>query len=183
MVISVKLTTFVALFKNAKRKLGIISQYNVSLASIPEGKVERVFVCRQEFFQAMENSEVLDSDVEVQLEIIHKNSAYNCLIKLNGEIKVACDRCLEPMRHAVNTEYRITIKYGYEYDDSSDEILILPEEEVNFNFASMIHDTIVLTLPIRRVHKKGECNPEMEAKINNHSAILDDEESFDEEEM
>ena len=72
LVISTKLTTFVALFKKRKEKLGIISQYNVSLAAIPEGKVERVFVCNQEFFEAMENSEVIDSDVEAQLEIIHK---------------------------------------------------------------------------------------------------------------
>lgn len=159
--------------------MGIISQYNVPLASIPEGKIERVFVCKQEFFKALENNEILDSDVNVRLTIVHKNSAYDCTFEVSGEIKVMCDRCLEPISHAVDTQYHITIKYGYEYDDSSDELLILPQEETMLNVASMIHDTIVLTLPIRRIHAPGECNPEMEAKISNHAASIEGEDDDD----
>lgn len=160
--------------------MGIISQYKVSLATIPEGKVERIFVCKKDFFEAMENIEVLDSDVDVRLEIVHKNSAYDCTFYIQGEITVACDRCLEPMKHAVDTDYHLTVKYGYEYDDSNDEVLILPESEVNFDVAQLIHDSIVLTLPIRRIHAAGECNPEMEQTLSLHASNIEDVEDADE---
>lgn len=155
--------------------MGIISQYKVSLASLPEGKVEQVFVCKKDFFEAMENESVLDSDVEARLEIVHKNSAYDCTFYIQGEISVACDRCLEPMKHAVDTDYHLTVKYGYEYDDSNDELLILPESETNLDVAQLIHDSIVLTLPIRCVHQEGECNPEMEHMLSLHSSNSDEE--------
>ncbi|MBQ5697558.1 MAG: hypothetical protein IIV50_04170, partial [Muribaculaceae bacterium] len=98
------------------------SQYKVQLAALPEGKFEQDFVCDTEFFKHMESIDVIAGDVDVHLEISHKNNAYNCSFQIDGEIQIPCDRCLEPMTHIVEADYDIVVKYGYEYDDSSDEV-------------------------------------------------------------
>ena len=157
------------------------SQYKVQLAALPEGKFEQDFVCDTEFFKHMESIDVIAGDVDVHLEISHKNNAYNCSFQIDGEIQIPCDRCLEPMTHIVEADYDIVVKYGYEYDDSSDEVLIIPEEQTSFDVSQIIHDTILLTIPIRHIHQEGECNAEMAEKFLSHLAESDDED--DEEEF
>lgn len=146
------------------------SEYKVPLAGISEGRYGQEFVCNTEFFRAMENDEVLSSEVRVELTIEHKHGSYACHFSFSGEIEVACDRCLEPLAHKVSTEYDVTVKYGYEYDDSQEDLLILPENDRYFDVSGILYDSILLTLPIRNVHKEGECNESMSEILSEHTS-------------
>lgn len=150
------------------------------LATIPEGEYGQEFVCDTEFFKTMENSDVISSDVKVKLDITHKNGNYNCRFKFSGTIEIPCDRCLDALSHEVDTEYCITVRYGEEYNDESDEVLIIPHEEMTLDVSGILHDTIVLTIPIRNIHAPGKCNREMEEKLMGHAAHIDDEDDLEE---
>lgn len=162
--------------------MGKFSPYSVALASLPEGKHERDFVCDKAFFEAMDCPDVLDADVRAHLVINHKNEAYDCEIAMTGEISIPCDRCLDPLRHEIDDDFRIMIKYGDDYDDSREDLLIIPYEERNFDFSRLLCDTVLLSIPLRRVHKPGECNADMEARLHDHGGDSADEEPSDEEE-
>lgn len=162
-------------------ELGKFSQYKVQLAAIPEGKFEQDFVCDTAFFREMESIDVMGGEVRAHLELSHKNGAYDCLFTLKGVVEIACDRCLEAMDHEVSSEYHIVVKYGPEYDDSSDEVLIIPESEAWLDVSQMLLDTILLTIPIRHIHSPGGCNPEMAEKFELHLADSDDEQGDDED--
>ena len=161
--------------------MGKFSQYNVQLAALPEGKFEQDFVCDTDFFRQMESIDVLGGNVDVHLEITHKNEVYDFAFEIDGDIEIACDRCLEPMTHIVEADYHIVVKYGMEYDDSSDEVLILPQEQMSLDISQMILDTILLTIPIRHIHQEGECNAEMAERFMSHLTSTDEDEEEDEE--
>jgi len=133
------------------------------LASVPQGVSEYSFKVGKEFFIKMENHDVIDADIDARLRIEHKNGAYYCLFTLTGHLTLPCDRCLDPMTHQVDTTYAVTVKYGPEYDDSADSVLVLPETEPMLDTAPLIYDTAVLTIPMRCVHPDGECNPAVSA--------------------
>ncbi len=62
-------------------------------------------------------------------------------------------------------------------------MLIIPHSDTYLNVAYMLHDTVMLTVPLRHVHPAGQCNRAMSAVLSRHNAeALDDEdEGFGEE--
>lgn len=154
--------------------MGDSAAYKVNLGSLTEGKHGQDFVIDTAFFRSLEDTEVIDADVLAHLDVDCRNGVYECTFTLKGMIHIPCDRCLDAMKHPVDTSYHLTVKYGREYDDSGDDVLIIPDTEMYLNVANMLHDTIVLTIPMRHVHPEGKCNRDMEAVLSRHSAIAAD---------
>lgn len=148
----------------------------MELASAKEGHHEQEFVCDTLFFKNMENTEIISSDVHVHLDMERKNDLYDLTFKCKGKLQIPCDRCLDPMDHEVDTEYHITVTYGDEYDDASDDLLVIPYSDSYLNVAYMLYDTIMLTIPIRHVHPMGKCNRAMVAALSKHKVGGDDPE-------
>lgn len=96
-------------------------------------------------------------------------------------MQVPCDRCLDPIDIDVDTTYHITVKYGEDYNDETDDLLIIPQSDTYINVAYMLYDTLVLTIPLRHVHPLGKCNRAMAAALSKHRSIgVDDtDEDFD----
>ncbi|MDE5712572.1 MAG: DUF177 domain-containing protein [Muribaculaceae bacterium] len=155
--------------------MGKFSQYKVHLASLADGKYEQDFECGTDFFKNMENPDVISSDVHVHLNLIKKNDAYDFTFTCKGMLQVPCDRCLDPIDLDVDTTYHITVKYGADYNDETDDLLIIPESDTYINVAYMLHDTIVLTIPLRHVHPLGKCNRAMAAALHKHRSNAGDD--------
>ncbi len=158
--------------------MGKFSKYKVQLASLADGRYEQDFVCDTDFFRNMENADVVDADVAVHLDLEKKNDAYRFRFECKGVMHIPCDRCLDPMEHDVDATYGLTVKYGEEYDDVSDDLLVIPYSDAYLNVAYMLYDTIMLTIPLRHVHAPGQCNRAMAAVLHKHHA--NDHETDDE---
>ena len=153
--------------------MGKFAPYKVHLAALPDGKHEQDFECGTEFFKNMENPDVIapdiiSSDVKVHLDLVKKNDVYDCVFTCKGMLKVPCDRCLDPIDHEVDTIYHIIVKYGEDYNDETDDLLVIPYSDNYLNVAYMLYDTIILTIPLRRVHPMGKCNRAMLAALHKH---------------
>ncbi|MBD5187428.1 MAG: DUF177 domain-containing protein [Muribaculaceae bacterium] len=156
--------------------MGKFTQYKVALSSLPDGAHTQDFEINTEFFKNMENPDILSADVKVHLDLVKKHEVYDCLFTLKGLLKIPCDRCLSPMDHEVDTTYHITVKYGDEYNDESDDLLVIPSSNQYLNVAYMLYDTLMLTIPLRHVHPLGKCNRAMLSALSKHSVHTDDEE-------
>ena len=155
--------------------VGKFSQYKVQLAGISDGRYTQEFVCDTTFFRNMENTEVSSADIAVRLDMVKKNDAFDLTFVCTGDMHIPCDRCLDPMDHHVDTTYHLTVKYGEEYDDASDDLLIIPYSDAFLNVAYMLYDTVMLTIPLRHVHAPGQCNKAMAAVLHRHNPAGDDE--------
>lgn len=157
--------------------MGKFAPYKIQLASFSDGKYEQEFECGTEFFKNMENPDIITSDVKVHMDLVKKNETYDCTFTCKGSLTIPCDRCLDPITHEVDTVYHITVKYGEDYNDESDDLLVIPYSDSYLNVAYMLYDTIVLTIPLRHVHPMGKCNRAMLAALHkNRSNNTGDEE-------
>ncbi|MCH5215001.1 MAG: DUF177 domain-containing protein [Muribaculaceae bacterium] len=148
--------------------MGKFTAYKVQLASLPEGHHEQDFVCDTAFFKNMENGDVVNCNVDVHLDLEHHRGLYDLKFTFKGLVQVPCDRCLDPIDIDVDTTYNIKVEYGDDYDDASDDLLIIPAENPYLNVAYMLYDTILLSIPLRHVHPLGKCNRAMAAALNKH---------------
>lgn len=160
--------------------MGKFTAYKVNLAGKSDGHYEQDFEIGKEFFENMENNDILTADIRVHLDMDKRNDAYYCVFRCKGMLQIPCDRCLDPMDHEVDTEYRVTVKYGDSYDDGADNLLVIPYSNQYLNVAYMLYDTILLTIPIRHVHPQGKCNRAMLEALRKHrGASQDDDEAED----
>lgn len=159
--------------------MGKLSQYEVRLASLPEGKYEQDFVCDSSLFRMMDNDEVSSADVNVHLTVERRHGSYELTFDCRGTMTVACDRCLDDLSVPVDTIYRMRVRYGEQYDDTGEDLLILPERQTTLDVAPIIYTTLMLCIPLHKVHAAGECNPEMLARLGEYSTGPVDDDSDD----
>ncbi len=152
-----------------------MKEYDVDLVSLTEGHHEENFHIDKKFFESMENEDILGADVDVELDIDKRHDSYNCRFHFEGTLEVPCDRCLEPVSQEVDTDYDVVVRYGEDYDDSGDNVLVLPYSATRLNVAGIIYDTLLLTIPLRCVHPEGECNATMAEVLREHNSGHDED--------
>ena len=85
--------------------------------------------------------------------------------RIEGVITVTCDRCLEDMEIRIKTINRLFVTFGVMYAETSDERIIVPEEEGFINIAWYMYEFIALAIPLKHVHPPGDCNELMASKL------------------
>lgn len=131
----------------------------------------------KQFFMNMESADIhdADADVDVKLTVVHKDDIYDLTFDIEGVLTLICDRCLDNLEWPIDTTYHFTVKYGEDYNDDSDDLLIIPESDNYLNVAYMLYDTIALQIPIKHVHPLGKCNRQMTAMLKKHRAHRPDD--------
>ncbi len=164
--------------------MGKFTEYRLMLKRLSEGKHTFEYLLDKAFFTNMENADVRDADVKVVLDVNHRDDSYVLDFHLTGTLTLLCDRCLDELQIPIDAIYNLTVRYGEEYNDDSDTVLVIPESENYLNVAYMIYDTAVLAIPPRHVHPQGKCNRAMSA-LNKKYGVknADDEDSGFEQEL
>ena len=139
-----------------------------------EGHHEADYRIDKSFFEMKENDDILGASVDVHLDIEKRRDSYTLIFDCVGDLEVACDRCLDPVSEPIDTEYRVVVRYGEEYDDSRDNLLVIPESWHRLDVSGIIYDTLLLSLPLRCVHPEGECNSEMSQVLREHNPEIEE---------
>ena len=148
-----------------KGDLKRLEEYKIPLKGLSVGQHLFSFIVDREFFECFEDEEISDSKVEVNIAMQKSTYTYELKFLVKGKVTLPCDRCLDELELSVKNESNLFIKHGEFFQEVDDEVVLVPEDEGYFDVAPYIFEYIKLSLPIQRVHKKGECNREMEERI------------------
>ena len=148
--------------------MGKFTEYKLPLRSLSQGTHEFDFHLTKTFFTNMESEDVHDADLDVKCTVTLRGDVYELRIDIPGTVTLICDRCLDDLEFPIDTTYDINVKYGDEYNDASDTLLVIPQSDNFLNVAYMIYDTVVLAIPIKHVHPMGKCNRAMSAMLRKH---------------
>lgn len=137
---------------------------------MPEGTHDYEYHLGKTFFTNMESEDIHDADLTVRLTVVHKNGLYSLSFAIEGTVTLICDRCLDDLEFPIDATYAINVKYGEDYNDDADDLLVIPESDNYLNVAYMIYDTVALAIPIKHVHPMGKCNRQMSQMLKKHRA-------------
>ena len=133
------------------------------------------------FFEVFPESQIHTGTVHVHLDFEKEERMLVLLFRLNGSVQVPCDRCNEPVNISIGGEERLIMKFGDEYQEQSDEVVIIPEMTYEVDIAPFIYEYIHLLLPMRKVHGEtgaegSTCDPAILRKLDelNHKPSTDD---------
>ena len=117
----------------------------------------------------------------VELTVKKTSRAFELSFQTEGIVWVPCDRCLDEMEQPVTSSDKLMVKFGHEYAEEGDNLIVIPEEEGEINVAWFMYEFIALAIPMKHVHAPGKCNKAVTSKLNKHlrtSGDDDAEESF-----
>jgi uncharacterized metal-binding protein YceD (DUF177 family) len=156
------------------------SLYNISLKNLSAGLHTYEYELDRKFFDAIDGDEVKKGNVKVAVTVRRTSSTFEFNFDIKGVVQIPCTRCLDDMDQDVDARNRLIVKFGKEYSEESDEIVIIPEDEGEINIAWFLYEFIALTIPIKHVHPAGECNRIVSSKLRKHRAVSTDEGDEDE---
>ncbi|MFC4268108.1 YceD family protein [Polaribacter marinivivus] len=143
-----------------------LKQYNIQFVGLKEGIHLFNYKIENKFFDAFNYNEFVSSDVNIDLHFTKKSTLIELVFEANGTVEVPCDITNELYHQKIEATLPIVVKFGPEYNDDNEEILILPHEAYELNVAQFIYEMIVLAIPTKRIHPDVE-NGTMQSEILN----------------
>ncbi|MFA6779643.1 MAG: DUF177 domain-containing protein [Paludibacteraceae bacterium] len=150
--------------------MGKFSVYNIPLKDLSKGTHNYEFNLDNVYFKNIEGDEVQKGNVKAIVEVTRTSQSFEINFDIKGVIQIPCDRCLDDMDQEIDTQNQLTVKFGSEYAEESDKIIVVPEEEGEINLAWFLYEFIALNIPIRHVHPAGKCTKSMVSKLKKHLA-------------
>lgn len=144
-----------------------LSQFILDFQSIKENEETFSFKLNDEYFKAIEATEIRGGEVETTVKVSRKNGCFEVVFLSEGTVTVDCSRCLDPVTLPVATEDKLYVKLGEDYIDEGDEMIIIPESTQKYDASWHIYEFIALTIPPQHSHPEGECNPDMISLLYN----------------
>lgn len=135
--------------------MGKLDGYKVDLKGMTTDTVSYRWQADNDFFSAVQGSEIKQGLLDVALRVKRTSGAYELEFQLLGEVEVTCDRCLESMNQPIDAFCTFRVVMGEDFVDDGD-VVVVPEREGFINVAWNIYEFAALQIPLRHVHPDCE---------------------------
>ena len=143
-----------------------LDHFSVPYMGLKNGSHIFNFEVDDQFFNYFENETISSGHVNVQLTLDKRADMSEAFFDFVGDVQLNCDRCLAPLTYDLDHESKLLIKYGEE-DLDEDEVMFIHPEVSIINFAHIIYEFILLSLPMIVSHEDiNECDQDIISKIN-----------------
>lgn len=129
-----------------------LKAYTIPFIGLKVGEHHFDYQIDNTFFQNFEYDEFNSVDVKIDLKFEKKTTFLELYFSAIGSININCDITNEPYNQRIDDKFKLVVKFGNEYNDDNEDILIVPHGDYEINVAQYIYELIILALPIKRIH-------------------------------
>ena len=134
--------------------MNTLNTYNIDIFKLSNATHTYDFEISPSFFGAFENSEVTDGQAKINVLLKKSETMIEVTLQIKGSVKLICDRSSEEFDFRLETDNNIIFKYGDDWKELSDEIIMIPRGEQRINLAQYIYEFIGLAIPMKRLHPR-----------------------------
>lgn len=127
-------------------------EFNVPFSGLKQGKHNFEYKIDNAFFESFGYDEFNAADIGSNVILKKMSTMLEFEMYASGTVNVDCDLTSEPYDQPISGELGLIVKFGDEYNDDDDEILIIPHGAHQVNIAQYIYEMLVLGVPQKRVH-------------------------------
>ena len=144
--------------------------FNIEFAGLKLGHHNFDFHISETFFNNYNYCDFSLAEIKIDVALIKKTTIMELNIVARGNVRVKCDLTNEPYDQPIDSNIDLVVKFGNEFNNENDEILIIPHGEHKVNLAQYIYELTVLSVPAKRIHP-GVIDGSLKSEILN---ILED---------
>lgn len=131
-----------------------LKDFNIPFVGLKEGSHLFEYQIDKKFFEAYDYDEFNNCNVTAAVDFVKKSTLMELCFTINGTVNVPCDMTNEPYNQKIEGTLNLVVKFGEDYNDDNEDILIIPHEYYQINVAQYIYELIVLSVPSKRLHPK-----------------------------
>lgn len=161
-----------------------LKEFDISFIGLKEGIHQFEYTIDKKFFDFFNYDEFYDSNVKVIVSFLKNTTIFELDFAFSGWVEVACDVTTELFHQPIEADIHLIVKFGDEYNDENEELLIIPHSENKMNVAQYIYEAIVLAVPIKRIHPgviDGSLHSEVLEKLKEFEIKDEDQEEEQQE--
>jgi uncharacterized metal-binding protein YceD (DUF177 family) len=129
-----------------------LNEYNIPFVGLGIGKHHFKYELDNKFFSLFNYSDFVDINCSVNLDFNKKSTLFELIFNVTGTATLICDVSNEPFEQQLENTMELIVKFGDNFNNDNDEILILPHEAFQINIAQYLYEAVVLSVPIKKVH-------------------------------
>ena len=144
-------------------------EYLIPFAGLKLAKHQFEYQINNAFFEIFDYNEYQDSNIKVNVVLKKTSTLLELNLKHKGTVNVPCDLTNEDFDLLIKGKMKLIVRFGEEFNNDNEELLILPHGEFEIDIAQYIYEMIVLSVPLRRIHpgiKDGSLQTEALTKLN-----------------
>ena len=127
-------------------------EFVIPFSGLKQGKHEFDFKIDNTFFESFEYNEFNGAAIDLHVLLNRSSTMLELEMTANGTVNVYCDVTNEPYDQPIESNLDLVVKFGDEFNDDNDEILILPHGEFQVNISQYVYEMLVLAVPLKKVH-------------------------------
>lgn len=131
-----------------------MKEYTIPFVGLKLGKHRFDYTIDNAFFAFFDFDEFNAAEVEAELLLNKKNTLLELDFRVWGSVNLNCDVSNEAYDQPIDNELSLMVKFGEEFNEVNEELLILPHGEYQIEVQQYIYEAIVLAVPAKRVHPK-----------------------------
>lgn len=129
-----------------------LDEFLIPFAGLKLGKHQFEFQIGKSFFEDFNYDEFDDVHVKVNVILEKKSTLLELTFKHQGTVNVLCDLTGEPFDLPIKGKINLVVKFGEEFNNDNEDLLILPHGEHQLDVKQYIYEMIVLSVPQKKVH-------------------------------
>ena len=156
-----------------------MKEFIIPFVGLKEGKHHFSFEITKTFFDYFGYDEFNDVAITIALLLNNKSTILEREFEARGTINVNCDLTNEPYNQPIEADLKLIVKFGEEFNDENEEILILPHGEYEVSVQQYIYEMIVLAKPLKLIHpgiEDGTLDTEILSKTEEYKIMKNTEE-------
>ncbi len=156
-------------------------EFKIPFSGLKQGKHEFDYDIDNTFFESFGYDEFNAAKVNLHVVLNKMSTMLELGMHAEGSVNVDCDTTSEPYDQEIEGELELVVKFGDEFNDENDEILIIPHGEHQLNIAQYVYEMLVLAVPQKRIHP-GVLDGTLQSEVLNKLAELSPKEEKNESE-
>ncbi len=127
-------------------------EFDIPFSGLKQGKHNFEYKIDNAFFESFGYDEFNAANIALNVILRKMSTMLEFEMEAIGTVNVNCDLTNEPYDQPISAQLELVVKFGDEYNDEDDDILIVPHGAHQVNIAQYIYEMLVLAVPLKRIH-------------------------------
>lgn len=127
-------------------------EFSIPFSGLKQGKHNFDYTINNQFFESFGYDEFNGADIALNVVLNKLGTMLEFEMGAQGTVNINCDLTAEPFEQPISDKLKLVVKFGEEFNDEDDEILVIPHGEHQVNIAQYVYEMLVLAVPQKRIH-------------------------------
>lgn len=142
------------------------NRYTINYLGLAIGEHHISLPFGDDLFAFCDDSPIKHGAGTIAIDLIRQKTLMELSVRIEGEVEIECDRCTDEYMQSVDYCDEVVIKISEQADEFREQqdgdIIWLSPRDSQLDLREWIYESIVLSLPLQRVHADiNDCNQEI----------------------